>query len=107
MRRTLLATSALALACVPAADAAAASYVIKGAGFGHGVGMSQYGAYGMAQQGRNYQQILAHYYRGTEVSLTRSRTMKVLLQPQRSSASFSGATRAGNRRLDPDRTYSA
>ena len=36
-----------------------------GRGFGHGVGMSQWGALAMAQQGRSYQQILSHYYRGT------------------------------------------
>lgn len=38
-----------------------------GRGFGHGVGMSQWGAYAMAQQGRSYEQILSHYYRGTEL----------------------------------------
>lgn len=34
---------------------------------GHGVGMSQYGANGMAQQGFTYKEILSHYYSGTEV----------------------------------------
>ena len=34
-------------------------------GFGHGVGMSQYGANVMAQQGSSYAEILAHYYPGT------------------------------------------
>lgn len=34
-------------------------------GFGHGVGMSQYGANGMANAGYNYQSILSHYYPGT------------------------------------------
>ncbi len=38
-----------------------------GRGFGHGVGMSQWGAFAMAQQGRSYEQILSHYYRGTEL----------------------------------------
>jgi stage II sporulation protein D len=38
-----------------------------GRGFGHGVGMSQWGAYAMAQQGRSYEQILSHYYRGTQL----------------------------------------
>ncbi len=37
-------------------------------GFGHGVGMSQYGAQGMAQKGYNYQEILKHYYKNTEVT---------------------------------------
>ncbi len=36
-------------------------------GFGHSVGMSQYGAEGMANEGYNYQDILKHYYKGTEI----------------------------------------
>lgn len=36
-------------------------------GFGHRVGMSQYGADAMAIQGNSYREILAHYYRGTEL----------------------------------------
>lgn len=36
-------------------------------GFGHGVGMSQYGADGMAKEGNDYKEILRHYYTGTEV----------------------------------------
>ncbi len=36
-------------------------------GFGHGVGMSQYGAQGMASNGSTYQDILAHYYQDTEI----------------------------------------
>ena len=36
-------------------------------GFGHRVGMSQYGANAMAEEGRTYQEILAHYYCGTEI----------------------------------------
>lgn len=36
-------------------------------GFGHGVGMSQYGANVMAQRGADYKEILAHYYPGTEL----------------------------------------
>lgn len=38
------------------------------AGSGHGVGMSQYGAHGLAVKGKTYQQILSHYYQGTSVS---------------------------------------
>jgi stage II sporulation protein D len=38
-----------------------------GRGYGHGVGMSQWGAYGMAQQGQEFGQILRHYYRGTKL----------------------------------------
>src|SRR5215211_66377 len=40
---------------------------VKGHGWGHGVGLSQWGAYGFAQHGSTYAQILAHYYRGTEL----------------------------------------
>lgn len=36
-------------------------------GYGHGVGMSQYGANGMAEAGYNYKQILKHYYTGVQV----------------------------------------
>ncbi len=38
--------------------------VIKGNGFGHGVGMCQYGAMGMAKKGKGFTTILKHYYRG-------------------------------------------
>lgn len=37
-------------------------------GFGHGVGMSQYGAQGMAREGYQYQDILKHYYKNTEIT---------------------------------------
>ena len=41
--------------------------VVQTRGWGHGVGMSQYGAEGMAKQGRNYKEIVAHYYQGVEI----------------------------------------
>ncbi len=40
---------------------------IKTYGYGHSVGMSQYGAEGMASSGYNYQDILKHYYQNTEI----------------------------------------
>jgi stage II sporulation protein D len=42
-------------------------FQITGYGFGHGVGLSQWGAYNLAQMGINYQQILSHYYQGTQL----------------------------------------
>ncbi|MGH2330377.1 SpoIID/LytB domain-containing protein [Thermoanaerobacter mathranii] len=42
-------------------------YTIKGSGYGHGVGLSQYGARGLADQGYNYISILKYYYKGIEV----------------------------------------
>ena len=41
--------------------------IIDCKGFGHGVGMSQYGALGMAQEGYGYKDILKYYYSGTEI----------------------------------------
>lgn len=41
--------------------------VFTSSGFGHGVGMSQYGANGMAKEGKDYKEILTHYYTGTDV----------------------------------------
>jgi stage II sporulation protein D len=42
-------------------------FVIRGGGFGHGVGMSQNGANIMAQQGYSYEEIIQHYYHGAEI----------------------------------------
>ena len=43
------------------------NYVFTTKGSGHGVGMSQYGAQGMALEGSNYKEILNHYYTGIEI----------------------------------------
>ncbi|MEM0962346.1 MAG: SpoIID/LytB domain-containing protein [Bacteroidota bacterium] len=42
-------------------------YVLQGGGFGHGVGMSQYGAMGQAQAGRSYRDILTYYFTGARL----------------------------------------
>jgi len=42
-------------------------FTFQGRGYGHGVGMSQWGAYEMAMRGFNYPAIIAHYYRGTKI----------------------------------------
>jgi stage II sporulation protein D len=44
------------------------TFTISGAGWGHGWGMSQYGAYGAARKGLSWQQILAFYYPGTRLT---------------------------------------
>ena len=41
--------------------------IIKNKGYGHGVGMSQYGAEGMARAGYTYDEILKHYYQNIEI----------------------------------------
>ncbi|MGB7712677.1 MAG: SpoIID/LytB domain-containing protein [Microcoleus sp.] len=43
-------------------------FQVAGKGFGHAVGMSQWGAYNLARQGYGYQQILLHYYRGASLA---------------------------------------
>ena len=43
------------------------SYTIKGGGYGHGVGMSQWGARGMAENGFTFDQILHHYFTDIEL----------------------------------------
>src|SRR3954452_18795583 len=108
--RTLILTLPVAVplpSLPPAGTAAAASkFTIRGAGFGHGVGMSQYGAYGFAQNGWAYRDILAHYYTDTAIgNLDPAQRVRVLLQSTTRSASFTRATRAGTRRVSPAKTY--
>src|SRR3954465_1205019 len=54
-------------------------FVISGHGWGHGVGMSQWGAYGYAQNGWAYDKILAHYYPGTDLTSSTVKSIRVLL----------------------------
>jgi SpoIID/LytB domain protein len=49
-------------------DREAGRFVLRGAGWGHGVGLCQIGAAVMATEGMGYKEILHHYYRGTEVT---------------------------------------
>ncbi|MBE2317118.1 SpoIID/LytB domain-containing protein [Solirubrobacter sp. CPCC 204708] len=105
MPRFLLATLAASLV-LSAPAAAQTTFTIKGAGFGHGVGMSQYGALGYAQNGWDAARILGHYYTGTSLGTTDpTQKVRVLLVPSTSSARISGARQAGSRRLDPTKTY--
>jgi stage II sporulation protein D len=79
--------------------AAATELVVTGKGWGHGVGMSQWGAYGYAQHGWSWQRILAHYYAGTRVAQAPVSRVRVLLgvaQP-RVSIACAGAIRVSDR----------
>jgi stage II sporulation protein D len=109
MRRTLLLTALFALlaAAAPAAADAAVRHVIRGAGFGHGIGMSQYGAYGYALEGGNYPGILRHYYKGTRLETAADRPVRVLLQPVDPYIRVRGATSVSGRALKPSRLYVA
>jgi stage II sporulation protein D len=81
---------------------------VHGHGFGHGVGMSAYGAYGYALHGAGYKQILGHYYPGTSLgTLEGPRTVRVLLGVENGDVGFSGATGACGVKLEPKRSYEA
>jgi stage II sporulation protein D len=57
-----------------------AVFVITGRGWGHGVGMSQWGANGFARRGMPYDRILTHYYRGTTIGEAPVAKVRVLLR---------------------------
>ena len=103
--RALAVGLTMAAALVLAGPASAASTLyIRGGGYGHGIGMSQYGAYGYALNGWSYQQILAHYYTSTALGQTSPNQMvRVLLGS--GPAAFAGAAQAGGKHLDPSLTY--
>ena len=98
MRLTLFALTCLGLglavsapagtrAPTPTAPAAvtATSFVVSGRGWGHGVGMSQYGALGFAQEGWAYDAILGHYYTGAEPGPAPVARLRVLVAEAKSS----------------------
>ena len=73
---------------------AAGMLYVHGGGDGHGIGMSQYGAYGYALHGADYRAILAHYYSGTALGQTNpAEPVRVLLGTGKT-AGFSGASSA-------------
>jgi stage II sporulation protein D len=101
MRRLILPVAAL-LALAGAAGAAASPvFVLEGKGWGHGVGMSQYGALGRAADGQSYKDILGFYYGGTTVGQTSRHKIKVLLEDGRPSVTLrSSATfKVGDKKL--------
>lgn len=106
MRRALLLTALVFLLAAPPAGAAV-RHVIRGAGFGHGIGMSQYGAYGFALKGKGYEEIMAHYYKGTRLGSAPSRAVRVLLQPSDPYIRVSGAASIGGQSLRTGSTYVA
>jgi stage II sporulation protein D len=106
MRRLSVCTALAVCLAMPASAPAATTFVVKGAGFGHGVGMSQYGAQGFAQHGWDYARILGHYYRGTTIGSAPTETIRVLLRSGGTST-VSHVSRAGKRKLNASRTYTA
>jgi stage II sporulation protein D len=102
-----LSTICLGLAFAPSAQAEV-EWAVNGHGFGHGVGMSQYGAYGYAQHGKGYRFILGHYYQGTTIgTLPGPRIVRVLISIDGGDVGFSGATSACGQNLAVGRSYDA
>ncbi len=94
-----------AMASTERADAA--TWSVRGGGFGHGIGMSAYGAYGMGLEGFRYGRILGHYYRGIKIrKVSGKRKIRVLLDVD-STPWFSHASWACGRKLKPRLTYGA
>lgn len=52
---------------LPAATARGSGFTLYGSGDGHGLGLSQWGSYGLARKGWSYRRILTHFYSGTRV----------------------------------------
>jgi len=63
----------------PAAAWGGTVFLLDGRGWGHGVGMSQWGAEGYARHGYGYRRILAHYYSQTQIAIAQPRQVRVLL----------------------------
>ncbi len=86
MRRLLLLALLVVLAVGSAGPAhgrrsavTGATFLVAGHGWGHGVGMAQYGAYGYAQHGFTYDKIVAHYFPGTQLGRAPVSRVRVLL----------------------------
>jgi SpoIID/LytB domain protein len=107
MRAVLLAICVL---CAAPAVAVADAVVVGGRGWGHGVGLSQYGAYGYAlRAGRDHRFILAHYFAGSGYGTEPAARMRVRLKraraPRISGATVARAASGRRVRLAERRTY--
>jgi stage II sporulation protein D len=105
MRRMLFALTGLGLALAVSAPAGvrapaptfpaavtATTFLVSGRGWGHGVGMSQYGALGYAQEGWTYDQILAHFYTGAELGPAAVARVRVLVAEAKGGVTVRSAT---------------
>src|SRR5690348_1765065 len=80
MKSRLLALVAVFAAVAAGTARADTTLIVTGHGWGHGVGMSQWGAYGYARHGWGYRRILYHYYPGTTMETeAHEPTVRVLL----------------------------
>ncbi len=88
--RALLGAAGLALCVMPVAAYAATEYRVTGRGFGHGIGLSQYGAKGFAERGYTAGQIIRYYYQGTTIGAVPAdaRAVSVKLVSDRTTVAF-------------------
>ncbi len=108
LRALAISLTIAAARTMPAAASGSVTWVVKGAGFGHGVGMGAYGAYGYGKHGADYRKILHHYYTGVGLrTLKRPPLVRVLLATRRGDVSFTHSTGACGRKLNPSATYRA
>ena len=108
MRTAILSSILAAALAAPAPASAAATWIVRGGGFGHGVGLSAYGAYGYGKHGLGYRQILHHYFKGIRVTeLSRAPLVRVLLAVTPADVGFTRATAACGQTLDASRSYRA
>ena len=95
----LAATAAAATPPEPAPNGATSApqslsapvYVLSGGGYGHGVGLNQYGALGQAKADRTYRDILSFYYPGTTIAQAGVSTVRVLIADGRPSVTIASA----------------
>jgi stage II sporulation protein D len=107
-RIAVLSLILFAIGAGPASAEGAVTWIVKGGGFGHGVGMSAYGAYGYGKHGFGYRQILHHYFRGIKIGELRAPPpVRVLLAISPRDVSFNHATVACGSSLEPSRSYLA
>jgi stage II sporulation protein D len=101
--------AALLLSATAGAATSGNGLYVHGAGNGHGVGMSQYGAAGYALHGASYQSILHDYYVGTTLGHVDPNKAVTVLLRARGSAVFSGAAtiKGSPRKLNPSGNYNA
>jgi stage II sporulation protein D len=72
--------------------AARSVLVVSGHGWGHGIGMSQWGAYGYATHAWTFDRILAHYYPGTTLGRAGTSTVRVLLAQEKKTTLVAAAS---------------
>src|SRR4051795_518750 len=73
------------------ATISATTFLVSGHGWGHGIGLSQYGAYGYAQHGWGYKQIVLHYFHGTALGTAPVTTLRVLVAEKQKSVAIASA----------------